>query len=84
MDAAQFLDMKYRFDQGAKVAHLDFYVYDPTLNIILHSLRSTKMKRTALVLSLLFICGCNGSDSTTSSNNSGLSTPAQVSLVPAN
>ena len=41
MDAAQFLDMKYRFDQGAKVAHLDFYVYDPTLNMILHSLRST-------------------------------------------
>ena len=42
MDAAQFLGMKDRFDQGVKVAQLDFYVYHPTVNMILHSLRSTK------------------------------------------
>ena len=47
-------------------------------------LKEYEMKRTALVLSLLFICSCNGSDSTTTSNNSGLSTPTKVSLVPAN
>jgi hypothetical protein len=26
MDAAQFIGMKYRFDQGVKVAQLDFNV----------------------------------------------------------
>jgi hypothetical protein len=26
MDAAQFIGMKYRFDQAVKVAQLDFYV----------------------------------------------------------
>ena len=42
MDATQFIGMKYRFDQGVKVAQLDFYVYAPTLKLILLSLRSTK------------------------------------------
>lgn len=42
MDAAQFIGMKYRFDQAVKVAQLDFYVYAFTLKLILLSLRSTK------------------------------------------
>ena len=42
MDAAQFIGMKYCFDQGVKVALKDFNVYGRVLNMILHSLRSTK------------------------------------------
>jgi hypothetical protein len=84
MDAAQFTGMKYRFDQGVKVAQLGLLCVRLASQTDFTFFEEYKMKRTALILSLLFICGCNGSDSTTTSNNSGLSTPAKVSLVPAN